>query len=286
METLTWIAPDGSSTILDGDSFFVTKGLDGRGLPPMDNIVDEVASIDGARLRQVNVRPREIVVPLHLQAPTRDALRASILSLLPKFYTRTADGQLVVSYPDSTTRRIYCRYASGMSLEESSDRAAREYQQFLLTLLANDPFWYGDIVAASWSLGASTTFLGNPIFPMRLSPSSIQGSQIVHNAGDVSAFPIWTITGPGSGLNIVNQDTGEKISLTRVLAAGEVVTIDTRPGYRTATSSSGGNIYGSLSTDTSLWWLPAGDAPVSFGMDDATAGASISISFSPRYLSA
>lgn len=38
METLTWIAPDGSSTILDGDSFFVTKGLDGRGLPPMDNI--------------------------------------------------------------------------------------------------------------------------------------------------------------------------------------------------------------------------------------------------------
>jgi hypothetical protein len=109
----------------------------------------------------------------------------------------------------------------------------------------------------------------------------------VTNAGDVEAWPVWTITGPGSGIVLRNLTTGQSMDFgVGALAAGNTVVVDTRPGAKTAVANGSINVFPFLSAASVLWSLQRGANAVRLEMSGAIAGASgLSLAYRPRYLS-
>lgn len=123
-----------------------------------------------------------------------------------------------------------------------------------------------------------------PIFPLTLVNSSLFASLTVANDGDVVAWPIWTIEGPGSSISIRNQSTGAILSLTGVsLLAGESIQIDTRPNRRSITKA-GVNLFPYLSSTSTLWSLQRGDNGIQVEMGGTTDASRTTLRFTERYL--
>jgi hypothetical protein len=101
---------------------------------------------------------------------------------------------------------------------------------------------------------------------------SIPGRVVINNIGSARAYPIFTITGPGQLLYIVNYATNQVIYFDITLVASETLTIDLSPGAKTVTSSFRGNlINGVLAGALVNWYLTLGINYVGAYVDDPTA---------------
>ena len=60
----------------------------------------------------------------------------------------------------------------------------------------------------------------------RISASSIGTQAIIVNNGEITTYPIWTVTGPGQTPAFINVTTGESFQLDHELVEGEAVIID------------------------------------------------------------
>lgn len=280
-EVFEWLDVDGASTTLTA-----LWDADGRFMPPPRR-VDEVVPLQaGGRLRDVRHDVRDVRLKLHLDAASDTALRTSLRALLAALDPVRGDGRLRVTAPGGDQRELYCRYVGGLEMaEQGGQTATATLQQAPLILRAVDPYWYDTATAtATYTTGTPATFF--PIFPIRLSSSEVFADATVTNDGDVEAWPTWTITGPGSGLVLRNLTTGKLLSLTQTLAAGDTVTIDTRPGVKTVVLDDGTNLFGNLSATSSLWALQAGDNSLRVELASATADSQVIVSYRRRYLSA
>lgn len=300
--TLTWVDPDGGELVLASfDQRAVLQGAQGRGMPPIV-IRDETVPLQpGARLRYVNHGPRDYAVPWAVWADDPAELDELLRAYLPLFDPNRGDGVLRIDTPPTAanpaglTRELTCRYISGAERNEAppnfgvSESEQRSHQAVTLVFRSWDPYWYGPAVSGIVTPGSAPTF-----FPM---PNERTGSLItltasevfavvdLANAGDVDAMPVWTVTGPGTGLVLTRQDTGARLAMpTLVLAAGEVATIDTRRYVMTAELADGTNLYPYLSDDSDFWWLPRGTTEVQIELSGATGASGVGYSFMPPYL--
>lgn len=285
-ETMVWVEPDGTTRDLTaGVDTKVLSGRVGAFMPPVAFVEDTVPLQPGARLREVRFRPREVDLVMMAQAASASALRTLLRSSLHWFDPTRGEGTLRVQVDGGIERELRCRYAGGLELSESQRENGRIWQKFVLTLRAVDPFWYGrNAIVATYLAATGGSFF--PILPLRLASSTIFADAIVTNAGDVEAWPVWTITGPGSGLVLSNQTTNKRLALTQALLGGETVTIDTRPGQKTVRKNDGANLFGSLSSDSSLWSLQVGDNSIRVELSGSTTASSVVLSYYTRYLGA
>ena len=77
-----------------------------------------------------------------------------------------------------------------------------------------------------------------PRMTWRLGGESALGYRdIINNKGDTTAYPVWTITGPGKVPVIRNITTGESFSINYDLIAGEAVVIDANMNAHTCAST-------------------------------------------------
>lgn len=106
------------------------------------------------------------------------------------------------------------------------------------TLIAANPVWkYRAGVAETNQVGLANpalitgrTYDKTYNFTYGLSPVNPGGEMTVVNSGNLDAYPVFTITGPGQVPIITNATTGASFVVNRNLVAGEVVTIDSRTG--------------------------------------------------------
>jgi phage-related protein len=202
--------------------------------------------------------------------------------------TRGAGIIRVVS-PLGDIREIECYYVSGLEMDENPIKMGRYNQQALITFRAYDPYWR-DVsdVSSNWQVATSANFF--PIFPLRLTASTIAVSTAITNPGDVLSWPVWTITGPGGGAGgIVLQSItyGQSISfLTTTLGVGQFITIDTRPGRKTVTLQDGTNLFGDLDPTSALWPLVPGLNSINLQLNGGVVGTTaLNLSYRPKYLS-
>lgn len=280
-EVLQWIDPDGVSTTLE-----VEWELRGRFMPPIDTTVDEVPGQSGGILRDTRHGVREFLVVVWQQAGGEAALRTALRSFVKSMNPKRGLGRIRVTSPIGDQREITCQYATGLELEEKlGDSSGPDSHKIPLGFVAFDPYWYStSSVSKTFTLGLPSPFF--PVFPVYFSPSAIVVTDTVTNDGDEVAEPVWTITGPGSEIRLVNSTTGEYIYLgANTLGPGEVLTIDTRDNVKTLTLQDGTNVFSWLSTDSILWSLEEGSNTISLQMTSTTVASGLSLSFKPRYLS-
>ena len=281
-ETVAWVDADGTVTTLSGAADTEVRiGRAGAFMPEFDLVADVVPLQAGARLRTVRTRPREVDLPLLVKGTSSAGLRTTMRSLLHLLNPDRGEGRLRVTAPGGDQRELWCRYAAGlMGNEEFGVNVL--FQRAVLTFWAADPYWYAvSPETETYLLTAASSFF--PFFPLVVSASSIFGAMTITNAGDVDAWPIWTITGPGSDIYLRNVTYGEYLHVAATLNAGDILQIDTRPGYKTV-EINGVNSFSMISAASALWNLRRGANSVKIEISGATAASACVLNYTPRYL--
>lgn len=289
-QALAWIDASGASTALrKGTDTATQPGITGRFAPPPLFTVERVPLQPGQRFRGIVHGPLTVQVPIALYGPTATAFRASLRTWAHRLDPVRGDGRLRVTGPAGDQRDLVCRYAGGLDAIAEDDHSDLGHNvSAVLQFAAEQPYWQdASATVQSWSLLSSlATFF--PLFPLRLSGSEVFADATVDNsASDVVAWPVWTITGPGSNPILRNLTTGMVLSLPVTLLAGESVVIDTRPSIKTVTKQDGTSLFGSLVFPPQLWSLAPSLNSVRIEMTGAVAGVSaVTLSYARQYLSA
>lgn len=276
VETITWIDPDGDQLELTD-----LKGITGRGLPPVD-FQDLVVPLQpGSAFRSVRDQRRDLVIPVLCDGSSKIDYREQLRTIARRLHPSSTSGVLQVATIDGTTRELDAWYVDGFQwIEEHPD-----WMTPSLLFRAVDPYWRDvDWAQTDYVTGTAATFF--PFFPLSLSSSEVFAADSVDNGGDVESWPMWMVTGPGSGLVLRNLTTGELLALTATLGAGESVTIDTTPGVKTVTKNDGTNLFSGLSSDSSLWSLAPGSNSIQIELTSATSASVVSLRWRRRWLTA
>lgn len=271
-ETITFIDPTDVPYVLSsGADHDTLEGISGRGMPPIRIAEDVIPLSPGARLRDLQHGVRDVSVPVVFFDETLPEVRAILRGIMRTFDPTRGDGTLRVLTPDGVERDLTCRYQGGFEIVEAPpDRGLspiQNAQRGVLVFRAFDPYWY-DVTpfTDTYTVGG----VGATFFPIP-SPSSgsfisLVGSEVFTTVTitldtDLNAWswPVWTITGPGSGIILRNLTTGQAIDLTAngglTLGVGEQAILDLRPGIKSLLQNDGTNLYPYLTNASSLWAL-------------------------------
>jgi hypothetical protein len=266
---------------------FVTRTeAQARMMPPVTIYSIKVPQTQGGSFRGARHDERLATIPVVAPGPQagRDELRRWARALDPL----KGEGTLTVVVGPWAGRQLVCVYEGGL------DELAEEWPLLGLIVLgfrACDPYWQDATESNSIANINSTGYTWFPFAgswaqqPLILGASDVFAQLSINNAGDVDAWPVITVTGPGTDLHLTTQTTSKDLLLTGNIAAGSTVVIDTRPGRKTVTVD-GVNSFSRLTASSSLWPLVPGVNRVSIGFAAGTAQTSIKFAWRNRWLAA
>jgi phage-related protein len=277
LETWVWIDPDGNEMPID-----VMRGKKGVYSPVYASKILGLPDGSGGYFDRSIVNARNVDLPVAVQGTSGSDLSSNMRSLSRALNARNGTGRLQVTR-DGATRYLNCRYSGGLDNAEVINSLARKS---VLTFAAADPYWYGATqeIDQAQQTGANVGFF--PLFPLQLIASQVFADITIANNGDVEAWPVWTISGPGDTLEMTNQRTGLTLGLDLDLAVDEYVVIDSRPLVKTILDDAGNNMYPMLRTGQKyLWSLLPGDNNVSINLNGATGDSLVHVEFTERHVS-
>lgn len=289
---VTWTSAAGTDVPLSdiGQGYAVLEGARGLAMPTYQ-LYQSDSLLDGTVIRGTRTEARELFLPIYMEAPTRADVLARRRHVADAFSPTVADGGgdgvLTIAEDSGQTRRIRARYVSGMDGAEGGSDTGMDWATYGVTLLAEQPYWERDPVVVRWSLAPVTdTWL--PILPVEVRDSGVVGEGMtIRNPGSVRSWPVWTITGPMDGTAIMrNVSTGALTEFTSTLAAGETITIDTRPRRKTVRDGDGNNRFAELALGSVLWPLAPGPNTVDIVLTGLGTGSRLEMSLTPWDLTA
>ncbi len=281
-----WIDPAGRKTDLTGQpDLQVLLGMEGHGMPPVELVEDTIPQQPGARLAEVQIKPRPFKLPLRVIGAIEYAVIRRYGDLVRAFWPKRGWGRIGIVAPGGgTARELTCRHAGGMELVEGDPFVGYVLEATAL-FRAFDPYWY-DTAEQTLSYKQGDTraewFPGLIYPPLSLASSSIFATPVVDNPGDDDAWPRWTITGPANQVVLANITTGQDLRLAVTLGTGESLTIDTRLGRKSARRNDGSNCY--PQDGSALWALQPGPNDLQIQIGGATADTVVQLAFAPPYL--
>jgi hypothetical protein len=276
--SISWIDQDGTETPFLG----VSAGTVGRGVPPVRPLVTTQPNRAGAVYSGSLHCVRRLSVPFELFSDgdtTGADVRTAVREWALRLATLTAPGKIRCRTEVGDLREIVAWYVGGLELVEN----IAHYQAATLEFDCPDPYWVDTVDTVSQASGASGITSFFPFFPLSLSASEIAAEITINNTGDLEAWPVISIAGPAVNPTLRNFTTGQVLTLTRTVAAGETVTLDARPGARTVTLQDGTPLY-SLLTTRQWWPLARGTNRVRLEASSTTASSLLSVSYRRRFL--
>lgn len=285
-DKIYWIEENGNEHLLSfSTNYAITDTIIGRSMPPIEVVEEYVPFQAGSRRRGIKIKPRDVDLQMMIKANNEKELK-NIVRRTMRMINPLKMGKLKSVSADDSIRELYCQYIGGLEGKEDEESSGFYIQNAILTFHAFDPYWYDtDVKVETYRLNENqATFF--PMFPLRLTSSTVFADTAVDNEGDVETWPEWIITGPGENIAIRNMTTGEVIYLDHpdaILGPGETVTINTKPFEKTVEKNDGINIFHTLTEESSLWALVEGNNSIRIEMANATSESSIQLSYRHRY---
>ncbi|MCY0921660.1 MULTISPECIES: phage distal tail protein [Streptomyces] len=256
----------------EGVGYQATAGATGFGLPSVAAQWLEGAG-DGSRFRGRRILPRDLDIPLDIVGQNRAHL-GSLISRLARVVSEDCTLALVDEQGVRWSTPVVWTGGGELDLDGATD------VQTVISFRAPDPYFTASTVSTQSVVGDPGTrpFL-SAISSMPLAASQAIGSIQLDNGGDVPAYPVWEIYGPGRDLTVTSP-TGETLRWTGSLTAAEKLVVDTRAG--TVIDGKGANRYSLLDSAPRFWTVPPGVSTASVRFLDTTAASRIVCSWRPR----
>ena len=288
---IDYIDPDGNDWDLSDLTF--SNGYICTGITGIEGLVVSLQSVpllDGTATASLFIpQPGTIVIGILVGRPASDRefdYYATLDLISRAFYHRRNEqpkpGWLMVQRPDGTTRQIAVYTTSGPATPEV---AVSNHSNFSFTLQTLDPYWQElNTQSLIYKMSIAPGIL--PLLPVQLAGASIIGASTVINGGNAQAWPVWTITGPGTP-TLQNLTSGRQWSLNTSIPAGNVVQVVTKPGSQSAVNvTTANNIWDQLvlgGTLSNLWALMSGANQVNIAMAGSAANTSVGLSWVNRW---
>lgn len=280
-EQISWISADNQETIITVQDWIDVAGWSGFNMADIEHIEDPIPFEDGSFYRRSKTLPRELDLDLIVWGVDRSDLFQRIRSLTHSLNVYKGMGKIRFISPDGYDRYISCLYKDGMQGEEGTEGGVC-WRKMTLVFRAFDPYFYGSETSEVFMLDENPP-MWFPFFPLNLGGDAVSSQLSINYDGDVKTFPTWTIHGPGDDPKLINQTTGESLSISNVsLDETQTITIDTK--LRQITLDDNINLLPQLAWGSTFWTLEPGQNSVKIEMANATAASSIQLSYSPRYL--
>lgn len=282
-ETLFWQDPDGNQyNLLDPTKFYVpAPGIQGQYGLPMEVVSFEAIGIPGDFEQYIQVKPNDIRMPFLILGDTPAGVEQAMREIRKATRPQRGHGLLQHGSLDGQTRQLSC-----IEIGRFRDVGSKTPSMIQTGLIfrAADPYWQdqADIVTTLSPSGTST-FFQNPFLPIHLSPSSTSGSFSIENNGDVECWPKWIITGPGTNPVLTNTTTGEVLTLTITLTAGQILTIDTNPSALSVTREDASVHWDAVSAASTLWSLAVGINNITLTMSGTTSASQLQLLYRQRW---
>ena len=274
-ETLEYANPEGETI-----KFVTLAGLTGRMFPPIQLTSIPVPAGHGSSFRGAAHLERPVVTPVVSPGifDGREELRRWARVLDPA----KGEGILTVVEGEWAGRQLRCVYEAGLDqLEES----ARSPIPVTLIWRAAYPYWEDATESSETVVQDAVILHWFPFLPLVLGPSDTFDSFYVTNEGDVTSWPVVTVTGPTVDMELRNDTTGALWHLTGTVAAGATLVVDTRPGHKTV-DIDGVNRFGWLTPESSLWGLAPGENEVVVAGTSTTTATSVTVAWRQAWLAA
>lgn len=215
LSNLQVIAEDGLTyNIYSGGTPSEFLFLDGAGLAPVRRILQGSPLQHGATDKGYRLEPRKMILHLYISAASETALNASLDQVAHIFSPSSAPLKLKATRLDGEIRQIDC-YTDG-TLDFAQSQQVGSGIPIVVPLLAPDPSWYNP------SQNVQTVFY-------------TAGSAVVNASATGLTWEDWpliTLTGPVTNPVLLHQQSGQAVTFTAAIPAGETFGLDFRPGYK------------------------------------------------------
>lgn len=168
-----------------------------------------------------------MAVTFGIDVRARDAALTSAVDALRAAFARS-DVDLPLYVQMFGTQRL--RWVRPRRLSIDMTQAPFGLARATAQVMVMDPFGYADAEsAASASVSVAASALTFPVtFPITFGATYSPGSLIATNAGTAPANWVATITGPVTDPTLINNTTGQTLSLTGVVPVGLDLVIDSK----------------------------------------------------------
>jgi hypothetical protein len=270
-DRVTWIDSGSTSHKLDdildspSNKLLVLQGRVGFGPPAYERVEQTIPLQDGARLKSINAAPADMLLPVLIKCATESDLYDQMGTMLGWFDPRSADGQLQVATPNGHTRVRKCRYVTGLEEDDSTSNRGPGWRQVVFAFRAVEPYWR-DTSDQTYDFGSATT------------------THTLVNSGDVESWPVWTLHGIFTAVTLLNNTTGDTVTITKTLTSTQIITVDTNPFVKSVKREDGSNQFSSItSTPPSLWSLAPGNNSVTVTITGSSTNCDVAVAYRQRW---
>lgn len=231
------------------EGYHLLRSVEGAILPPLQHAEYSLPFQPGSVHEYTSVEARDFDMELWIQCLPGESIRDKLRRLASVLANR--EGALFAEMSDGTVRELPCRLSELEQQENSDTQGIGRFFKTLLTFRVFDPFWYGPLE--------------------EFTTHARYDGEYLSNEGDFETWPIYRIYGPITSPEILlkhpdnpaDADYIKKMKLNYKIPADRIVTIDSRPGYKTITLDDGTNLYryldGALNQMFSIppgqWWV-------------------------------
>lgn len=279
---------NGDSIVLNNilpKDFFKAAGATGLGVAPTKLNLREGA-LAGSKFRGSKRTTRYIDLPLIIFGDNAQAIEDKMRRLVRLWNDTYTSPMLIAKYEDGTEWSTEIHFAGGADpVYGTEDTDGKTFAKWLVSLAAPDPYFTSNtpvsmetVRAANAGRGLIRTG-GGGLSRLRLSSSQSIGTVEIDNPGDVDAFPIWVVKGPGDSFQATRAIDGASFLFDASLLT-DTITFNTKT--KKVTDQTGANRYGNLPGAPVLFSIPAGTSSVSVLIPNATSDTKIDMSFYPR----
>lgn len=278
-----FVGADGSEWNLCEGPVRLMPGVIGLEEPEAAMYVDEYASLDGGLYRGWRTKPRNVALPVQIEADNSSDFLAIRRAWNKALGTPGSEVVWKVAPPGEDERSLAMRFVPLGTYSRDSDSGLTLSETYPLVFTAPDPYWKGEPIAYTWHtlVGVFPDALSGPS-ALNIAPSSTTATASVRNDGDVPTYAVWRLDGPFSAGAQVGFGT-ETIGVPFSMEAGEYLIIDTRPTQLKAYDHTGTRRTADLSSRNFAAIPPGGEVTLSLSF---TGTGSISVSVTPAFLRA
>jgi phage-related protein len=269
---------NGDTITFDDSEFVIETGILGFGIAATNVRIEDSAG-DGGIFRNSKRLVREVDLPVRIFGSDRLDVEAKLRRLNKILQDGRGAPRLRASYEDATSLVLEVHYLAGGETLWDNSESGQTFARWVLQLRAPNPFWISG-VSETFVLGEGST--GRGLLPeltkLKLSSSTLLGTVVAINAGDVIAFPKWELRGPINNLRITAG--GQSFGFAAI-AGGETIFVDTETA--TVTNDLGANLYARLEPAPKLFVLQPGTTTIQVEGEAITQDFSVRLNYSPRF---